>query len=133
YPFGVQVGPVSAAGISTILSAPVNAQSVEGLVLTVAFERTPEAQAQRAMHIFLRQIEHSVESAIAATSGRNDRQLIAEKLLEPDFQKYPELLDHSRQVSAMAQRLAIAMRSEERRVGKQWSSQERRKREGLYE
>ncbi|HKO00470.1 MAG TPA: HD domain-containing phosphohydrolase [Thermoanaerobaculia bacterium] len=109
YPFGVQVVPVSAAGISTILSAPVNAQSVEGLVLTVAFERTPEAQAQRAMHIFLRQIEHSVESAIAATSGRNDRQLIAEKLLEPDFQKYPELLDHSRQVSAMAQRLAIAM------------------------
>lgn len=109
YPFGVQVVPVSAAGISTILSAPVNAQSVEGLVLTVAFERTPEAQAQRAMHIFLRQIEHSVEAAMSATTGRNDRQLIAEKLLEPDFQRYPELLDHSRQVSAMAQRLAIAM------------------------
>jgi HD-GYP domain-containing protein (c-di-GMP phosphodiesterase class II) len=110
YPFGVQVVPVSAVGISTILSAPVNAQSVEGLVLTVAFERTPEAQAQRAMHIFLRQVEQSVESAIAASGGgRNDRQLIAEKLLEPDFQRYPELVDHSRQVSVMAQRLAIAM------------------------
>jgi response regulator RpfG family c-di-GMP phosphodiesterase len=109
YPFGVQVVPVSAAGVSTILSAPVNAQSVEGLVLTVAFERTPEAQAQRAMHIFLRQIEQSVETAIAAGSGRNDRQLIAEKLLEPDFQRYPELVDHSKKVSVMAQRLAIAM------------------------
>jgi HD-GYP domain-containing protein (c-di-GMP phosphodiesterase class II) len=106
YPFGMQVVPVTAAGISTILSAPVNPQSVEGLVLTVAFERTPEAQAQRALHIFLRQIEQSVESAIAATSGRNDRQAVAERLLEPDFRKYPELADHSREVAAIAQRFA---------------------------
>jgi response regulator RpfG family c-di-GMP phosphodiesterase len=109
YPFGVQVVPITAAGISTILSAPVNSQSVEGLVLTVAFERTPEAQAQRALHIFLRQIEQSVETAIAATAGRNERQLVAERILEPDFQRYPELVDHCRQVSVMAQRLAIAL------------------------
>jgi len=109
YPFGVQVVPVSAAGISTILSAPVNAQSVEGLVLTVAFERTPEAQAQRALHIFLRQVENSVEAAIAASSGRNDRQTIAEKLLEPDFQRYPELVEHCRAVSVIAQRFSILL------------------------
>lgn len=109
YPFGVQVVPVTAAGISTILSAPVNAQSVEGLVLTVAFERTPEPQAQRALHIFLQQIEQSVDTAIAAGSGRNDRQTIAEKLLEPDFQKYPDLVEHCRQVSMMAQRFAIIL------------------------
>jgi HD-GYP domain-containing protein (c-di-GMP phosphodiesterase class II) len=106
YPFGAQVVPVTAAGISTILSAPMNQDSVEGLVLTVAFERTPEAQAQRALHIFLRQVEQSVESAIAATSGRNDRQTIAEKLLEPDFQKYPELAEHSREVASVAHRFA---------------------------
>jgi hypothetical protein len=107
YPFGVQVVPITAGGISTILSAPVNAQSVEGLVLTVAFERTPEAQAQRALHIFLRQIEQSVESAIAAGTGRNDRQAVADKLLEPDFQRYPELAEHTRQVATIAQRFAI--------------------------
>jgi response regulator RpfG family c-di-GMP phosphodiesterase len=109
YPFGVQVVPVSAAGISTILSAPVNAQSVEGLVLTIAFERIPEAQAQRAMHIFLRQMEHSIETAIAASAGRNDRQTLAEHLLEPDFQKYPDLVEHSRQVASIAQRFAILL------------------------
>jgi HD-GYP domain-containing protein (c-di-GMP phosphodiesterase class II) len=109
YPFGVQVVPVTAAGVSSILSAPVNAQSVDGLVLTVAFERTPEAQAQRAVHIFLKQIEQSVETAISAGSGRNDRQVIAEKLLEPDFQKYPDLAEHSRQVAVLAQRFAIAL------------------------
>ena len=109
YPFGMQVAPVSAAGISTILSAPVNTPSVEGLVLTVAFERVPEAQAQRAMHIFLGQIEKSVDAAIAATGGHNDRQILAEKLLEPDFQKYPDLVEHSRVVAAMSQRLATVL------------------------
>jgi len=109
YPFGVQVVPVTAAGISTILSAPVNAQSVEGLVLTIAFERIPEAQAQRAMHIFLRQMEQSIESAIAASSGRNDRQTLAEYLLEPDFQKYPDLAEHSRTVASIAHRFAILL------------------------
>ncbi len=109
YPFGVQVVPVSAAGISTILSAPVNPQSFEGLVLTVGFERLPEAQAQRALNMFLRQIEQSVETAIAVGTGRSDRTVAAEKLLEPDFQKYPELVDHSRQVSIMSQRLATLL------------------------
>jgi HD-GYP domain-containing protein (c-di-GMP phosphodiesterase class II) len=109
YPFGVQVVPVTAAGISSILSVPLSAQVVDGLVLTVAFERTAEAQAQRALHIFLKQIEQSVESAIAAGSGRNDRQILAEKLLEPDFQKYPELVEHCRQTAVLAQRLAIAL------------------------
>ncbi|MGZ8853261.1 MAG: HD-GYP domain-containing protein [Thermoanaerobaculia bacterium] len=106
YPFGVQVVPVTAAGISTILSAPVNPQSVEGLVLTVAFERTPEAQAQRALQIFLRQIEQSVETAMGITAGRIDRQVVAEKLLEPDFQKIPELTMHAREVATIAQRFA---------------------------
>ena len=109
YPFGQQVVPVTAAGISTILSAPVNPQSVEGLVLTVAFERTPEAQAQRALTIFLRQIEQSVESAMAATSGRNDRQAVAERLLEPDFQKFPELAEHCRHVTRVASKFASAL------------------------
>jgi response regulator RpfG family c-di-GMP phosphodiesterase len=106
YPFGVQVVPVTADGISTILSAPLNPTSVDGLVLTVAFERTPEALAERALQIFLRQIENSVEAAIAATSGRNDRQAMAERLLEPDFQKFPELAHHSREVAVIAQRFA---------------------------
>jgi HD-GYP domain-containing protein (c-di-GMP phosphodiesterase class II) len=109
YPFGAQIVPVSAAGISTILSAPVNPQSFEGLVLTVGFERIPETQAQRALSMFLRQIEQSVDAAIAVGTARSDRQMVAEKLLEPDFQKYPELVDHCRQVSIMSSRLATEL------------------------
>ena len=106
YPFGTQVVPVTASGISTILSASVNPESIEGLILTVAFERTPEEQAKRALSMFLRQIEQSVETAIGATSGRSDRQVVAEKLLEPDFLKVPELATHCREVATIAHRFA---------------------------
>lgn len=106
HPLGVQAVPVTAPGISTMLSAPVNAQLLEGVVLTVAFERIAEGQAQRALQIFLRQIEHSVETAINASSGRTDRQVVAERLLEPDFQRYPDLVEHCREVAVIAHRFA---------------------------
>jgi hypothetical protein len=106
YPFGDQVTPPGWVTFSSIQSAAVNPQAVDGLVLTVAFEHTPAADAERAMQIFLRQLEQSIGIAIAAAAGRNDKQSIAESLLEPDFQKYPELADHCRQVASVAQRFA---------------------------
>jgi HD-GYP domain-containing protein (c-di-GMP phosphodiesterase class II) len=72
----------------------------------VAFERTQEPQAQRALGVFLKQMEPATEAAIASSSGRNDRYPVAEQLLEPDFRKYPELAAHAREISMMAQRFA---------------------------
>lgn len=109
YPFGGQVVPVSAEAIAKMISAPISPHSMEGLVLTVAFEKVPDAEAERSLQIFLRQIENSVESAVATASGRNERQAVAELLLEPDFQKYPELANHCRNVASVAQRFAQAL------------------------
>jgi HD-GYP domain-containing protein (c-di-GMP phosphodiesterase class II) len=103
YPFGSS-GELTDLG--PIFSAPLNVYSVDGLVLTVAFERQPDAQAQRALRLMLRQLEHAVESVVVTASGRNERVLLAEKLLEPDFQKFSELAEHSREVSVIAQRFA---------------------------
>src|SRR5688500_4577431 len=52
YPLGVQPAPVSAAAISAVVSGPVNPQSVQGLILTVAFERATDEQARTALQIF---------------------------------------------------------------------------------
>ena len=104
YPFGVptiELGP-----LGPTFSAHVNVFSVEGLVLTVAFERPPDQQAQRALKTLLRQLEQAVESAMATTSGRSERAVIAERLLEPDFTRYADLAEHSREVSVIAQRFA---------------------------
>ena len=108
YPLGVQPAPVSAAAISAVVSGPVNPQSVQGLILTVAFERATDEQGRTALQIFLSQMEPTIESAIAAT-GRGDRVQAAERLLEPDFQRYPELAEHSREVAAIAQRFAVLL------------------------
>ncbi len=104
YPFGVRAQALSPLG--PVFSASVTAHSIEGLVLTFAFDRQPDAGAQRALKVFLRRIEESIESAMTGTSGRNDRDLIAEFLLEPDFQKFPELVEHCREVAVLAQRIA---------------------------
>ena len=108
YPFGVLNAPVSAASIGAVVSGPVNPQSVQGLILTVAFELATAEQARQALQIFLSQMEPAIESAIAA-AGRGDRYLVAERLLEPDFQRYPELAEHSRDVAAIAQRFAMVL------------------------
>lgn len=106
YPFGTGE-PLAALGPT--FSAPVNVLSVEGLVLTVSFDRPPDAGAQRALKVLLRQLEQAVETAVSATSGRGDRAAVAERLLEPDFQKYPDLAEHSREVATIAQRFARAL------------------------
>jgi putative nucleotidyltransferase with HDIG domain len=82
---------------------------VEGLVLTVVFETQPDAKAQRSMRLLLRQLEQTVEVAMTSTSGRSEKMLLAERLLEPDFEKYPELVEHSREVAVLAQRFAKAL------------------------
>jgi len=107
YPFPARSAPLTM--LAPIVSAPVTVQTIDGLVLTFAFERPPDLAAQRALKRFLRQIEMAIETAISAASGRKERDLLAEYLLEPDFQKFPELASHCREVSVLAQRLAQLM------------------------
>jgi len=101
YPFGTR-GELATLGPT--FSAHLTVYAVEGLVLTVAFEQQPDQPAQRALRMLLRHLEQSLEA-----SGRSERAAIAEKLLEPDFQKYPELAEHTRETAVIAQRFARAL------------------------
>ncbi|HVR43486.1 MAG TPA: HD domain-containing phosphohydrolase [Thermoanaerobaculia bacterium] len=105
-PFGEAAAPISPERIQTVLSAPVTAGGVAGLVLSVGFERNPDAEARTLLEFFLRQIQQTVEHALSHHATKLVDQKIAEKLIEPDFQKYPHLLNHSRRVSSMADQLA---------------------------
>lgn len=106
-PFPASTLPLSS--FAPIVSAPVTVHAIEGLVLTFGFERAPDAAAQRQLKQFLRQVERSLEAAISETSGRNERDVIADYLLEPDFQKFPQLVEHAREVAVISQRLAKAL------------------------
>lgn len=107
YPFGTRATPIAASGITAIVTAPLHPQTADSLLLTVAFERVPEAHAQQALQVFLKQMEPTIEAASA--SGRYDRSAVAEQLLEPDFRKYPQLAEHAREIAVVAQRFATAL------------------------
>ncbi len=109
FPFGAQPVPVTAHAITALVTVTVNAHSIEGMLLTVAFERTHEQNAQRAMQVFLKQVEPLVDACLASTAGRSDRTAIAERLLEPDFHKFPDLVEHSRAVATLSQRFASTL------------------------
>ncbi len=106
YPFGAHVEAITSSRIAALASAAVNTRSLDGLVLlTLGFDRPPEPQSQRAIRLFLRQLEQAIDASAAS----RDRQAVAEKLLEPDFQKFPELADHTRQVSTIAHLFALSL------------------------
>jgi putative nucleotidyltransferase with HDIG domain len=108
YPFGESGAPVEGSRIAVVLSAPVKAAEIKGLVLSIGFEQSPDAQGRTLLEMFLRQIQQAAEHAASHHTMRQTRQKIAEKLLEPDFQKLPQLVQHSKRVSSMAEQLAQA-------------------------
>ncbi len=107
HPYGPQAVPVTATTITAVATAPIAPQLLEGLLLTVAFERTADAQAERAVQSFLKQMETAVSAGVAITGRQVDRMLIAEKLLEPDFERHPELMTHCREVATLASKFAM--------------------------
>jgi hypothetical protein len=105
-PFGSEWTEIAATRITAIASLPVNPQTLEGLQLTVAFEQVSKDDVSRVLQGFLRQLEPSIDAALASAGGGVDRSSLAEHLLEPDFRKYPDLAQHSREVAATAARFA---------------------------
>lgn len=106
HPYGTGGPPIFAGSIVSVLSAPVKVAGISGLVLSVAFENSPNPQARSLLEQSLGQLEHTVQFVISHKNMQIRNQRIAEKLLEPDFQKYPELVDHSKRTSDLSDQLA---------------------------
>lgn len=106
YPFGTAGVPIAPERMVSVLSAPVRTGAQDGLVLTVAFEMMPDAASRSNLEKLLANVQQLVSLASTAESASSLRQQVAEKLLEPDFQKYPALVTHSKRVADLAERLA---------------------------
>lgn len=105
-PFGTSAAPVTANDLQKVFTAPLNVGSLRGLYLTVAFAGNPDRSAHdllAVLHAHLQIVlEHGMQRG--ATAGLQTR--IAEKLLEPDFAKYPELKRHTLLVAKLSEALA---------------------------
>ncbi len=92
--------PVTVAQLHKVFTAPVNVASMRGLYLTVAFGASPDRTVHEMLAVNLNQIQLSIEHAIERDAHTTLRTRVAEKLLEPDFTRYPELRRHTDAVVA---------------------------------
>lgn len=92
--------PITVAQLQKVFTAPVNVPSMRGLYVTVAFEGNPDRTAHEMLAANLSQIQLAIEHALEHGVISTLRTRVAEKLLEPDFSRYPELRRHTESVVA---------------------------------
>jgi hypothetical protein len=105
-PFGTSGQPVRPDQLVKVLTAPVVVGTLSGLALTVAFETAPDRQTHEMLAAFHAQLQIAIEQSISRSAVGALRWRAAAKLLEPDFQHYPELRNHSAEVTARAEDFA---------------------------
>jgi hypothetical protein len=105
-PFGATGAIVHGAQLQKVLSAPVNADGVSGLYLTVAFGDPPDRNAHEMLTILHRQLEIAIDHARQRAGHETLRWRVAEKLIDPDFERYPDLRQHSKLVVEKAEAFA---------------------------
>lgn len=105
-PFGTSGAPVVANDVQKVFTAPVTAGSVRGLYLTVAFAGTPERTAHELLAVLHAHLQLVIEQSMQRGAASSLQLRIAEKLVEPDFAKYPELRRHSDAVANLCDTFA---------------------------
>jgi GAF domain-containing protein len=108
FPLGKGAAPLDANRLATVLSAPVRVSALRGVVLTVGFDAPPTALTRQQMADLLNKVEIAIAQAMSHERLSSALTRVAEKLLEPDYQRYPVLVAHARRVSDLAERLARA-------------------------
>jgi putative nucleotidyltransferase with HDIG domain len=109
FPLGKGAVPIDANLLATILSAPMRVQSMRGIVLTVGFEGPPTSQTRKLLAGLLRSAEKIINQVISHEILGSTMIRVAEKLVEPDYQRYTVLMSHSRRVSELASKLAESL------------------------
>lgn len=105
-PFGTSGAPVVANDVQKVFTAPVTAGAVRNLYLTVAFAGTPERAAHELLAVLHAHLQLVIEQSMQRGAAASLHLRIAEKLIEPDFAKYPELRGHSEAVAKLCESFA---------------------------
>ena len=105
-PLGTSTPAVTPTDIQKVFTAPLHAGTLRGLYLTVVFAGNPDRVAHELMAVLHTHLQLVIEQSMhrGATAAMQSR--IAEKLLEPDFTRYPELRRHSDLVSRLCENFA---------------------------
>jgi len=105
-PLGTAGPPVAAADVQKVFTAPLTVGTLRGLYLTVAFAGNPERVAHELLAVLHTHLQLVLEQSMQRHSAASTRARIAEKLVEPDFAKFPELRRHAELVSRLCEAFA---------------------------
>lgn len=105
-PFGTTAPPLKAADIQKVFTAPLAVGALRGMVLTVAFSATPERTSHELLGVLHNHLQLVIEQSLQRGSMTGLQTRIAEKLIEPDFAKYPELRRHTDLVAQLCESFA---------------------------
>jgi hypothetical protein len=103
-PFGSGDGRITASQLQKVFTAPVNVHGTRRVYFTVAFDGAPDRTTHDAMASNLNYLQVAIEHATERSALTSIRSNVAEKLLEPDFTRYPELRQHTAAVVACVAR-----------------------------
>ena len=95
--------------VRSVASCPLAPRAVERLMLTIALDRQPDEVARQEIERFADFLGDAVEAVIGRIELQRERLAMAERLLEPDFNRYEGLADHSKLVSEIAYRFATVV------------------------
>ena len=102
--------PVTASRVRVVASVPVATRTFEGLLFTAAFEDTPEDHVREQVKAFATAFGEAVTGLVGRGEWVAQRIAIAERLVEPDFQRLQGLGEHCRMVAGLASRFATALK-----------------------
>jgi hypothetical protein len=105
-PFGTASPPIAAAQLQKVFTAPVVAGALRGLYLTAGFAAPPDRNTHELLAAFHGQLQLAIEHSMGRGAVQAVRARAAARLVEPDFEKFPELRKHSEAVAARAEAFA---------------------------
>ena len=105
-PFGASGAPVTAADAQKVFTAPLQAGSMKGLYLTVAFAGNPDRVAHELLAVLHSHLQLVIEQTMQRGTIASLQSRIAAKLVEPDFAKYPELRQHCEATAKLSESFA---------------------------
>lgn len=100
---------IDADHIRAVASIEVASGAVDSLALSIAFEETAGSETRDRASEFSYRFGSYVSALVGRSAFSQQRFAMAEKLLEPDFQRWEVLSEHCRRVAGVAQRFAMSL------------------------
>lgn len=105
-PLGTTAAPVTAADVQKVFTAPLHVGSLRGLYLTVIFAANPDRAAHELLAVLHTHLQLVLEQSLQRGAMSALQARVAERLVEPDFARYPELRRHSDLVAQLCESFA---------------------------